>query len=363
MKYKKMPLELKVYIAYLHQDKGTRICELERRFSEYPKTTIYRAAKQKIGRAVEDKRHKNKGRPRKLILGDNDIIDQSVELLQTNKGIFTSKDVLQKFNVRESAISRRTVRRYLQEKKYGYFQCRKKGLLSPEDLTARLKFANQCKKLPTNFWTEGISFYLDGTSWVHKRNPASHAKTFRTRTWRKKCQGLKPACCTKGKKEGSGGRVAKFMTAVAHSKGIVKCYQYEGRINGEKFVKFIEEQFPDMFLKGNNKKGKLFLQDGDPSQNCKISREAMGKVGCRLFKIPARSPDLNPIENVFHLIGKRLREDAVSRNLTKETFRQFSKRIIHTVLTFPTNVIDKTIESMPRRIDSFIKCQGQRTKY
>ena len=118
-----------------------------------------------------------------------------------------------------------------------------------------------------------------------------------------------------------------------------------------------------MFLKGNNKKAKLLLLDGDPSQNCKISREAMKKVECRLFKILARSADLNPIENVFHLICKKLREDAVSRNLTKETFRQFSKRIIHTVLTFPTNVIDKTIESMSRRIDNVIKCQGERTSY
>ena len=256
---------------------------------------------------MEDKRHKNKERPRKLISEDNDITDQSVELLQTNKAIFTSRDVLQKLNVRESEISRPTVRRYLQEKKYGYFQCRKKGLLSPEDLTARLKFANQCKNLPTNFWTEGISFYLDGTSWGHKSNPASHVKTFRTKTWRKRSQGLKPACCAKGKKEGSGGSAAKFMVAVSHSKGIAKCYQYEGRINGEKFVKFIEEQFPNMFSIGNNKKGKLFLQDGDPSQSCKISREAMEKVGYCLFKISARSPDPNPIENVFHLIGKKRR--------------------------------------------------------
>ena len=45
MKYKKMSLALKVYITYLHQDKGTRICELKRQFSEYSKTSIYRAAK------------------------------------------------------------------------------------------------------------------------------------------------------------------------------------------------------------------------------------------------------------------------------------------------------------------------------
>ena len=95
----------------------------------------------------------------------------------------------------------------------------------------------------TNFWTEGISFYFDGTSWVHKSNPASHAKIFFTRTWRKGSQGLKPACYTKGKKEGSGGPKAKFLVAVSHSKGFAKCYQYKGRINGEKFVKFIEEQF------------------------------------------------------------------------------------------------------------------------
>ena len=57
-----------------------------------------------------------------------------------------------------------------------------------------------------------------------------------------------------GKKEGSGGRV-KFMVAVSHNKGIVKCYQYEGRINGEKFVKFIEGQFSVIFSKGNNKEG------------------------------------------------------------------------------------------------------------
>ena len=89
----------------------------------------------------------------------------------------------------------------------------------------------------------------------------------------------------------------------------------------------------------------------------------MEKVGCRLFEIPARSIDFNPIEKVFHLIGKKLREDAVSRNLTKETFSQFSKRKIHTLLAFSTDVIDKGIELMPRRIDSVIRSQGQRTKY
>ena len=119
-----------------------------------------------------------------------------------------------------------------------------KGLSSPDHVTAKLKFANELKIVPTNFRTESISFYLDGSSWVHKSNLDSHEKIFPTRTWRKKIQGFKLSYCAKGIEEVFGRRVAKFMVAVSYSKGIVKYYQY-------KFLNFIEEQFPNMFAKEN----------------------------------------------------------------------------------------------------------------
>ena len=63
-----------------------------------------------------------------------------------------------------------------------------------------------------------------------------------------------------------------------------------------------------------------------------------------------------------HLIDKKLREDAVSRNVTKETCTQFLERIFKTVLAFSIDVIDQSNESMPRYIDNIIKCHGQRRK-
>ena len=91
----------------------------------------------------------------------------------------------------------------------------------------------------------------------------------------------------------------------------------------------------------------------------------MDSIGCRLFKIPPRSPDLNPIENVFHLIGKQLKKDALENNLQRESYAQYCDRVKRSVLAFPAHVIDKTIgiESMPRRIAQIIKVKGQRTKY
>ena len=43
----------------------------------------------------------------------------------------------------------------------------------------------------------------------------------------------------------------------------------------------------------------MFLQDGDPSQNSKLSKQALKSIGTTKFDIAPRSPDLNPIENVY----------------------------------------------------------------
>ena len=109
-----------------------------------------------------------------------------------------------------------------------------KELLFPED------FSNQCKNLSKHFWTQGISFYLVVLLSSTKKIPAPNSKIYRRRTRRKRIQGLKPPCCAKIKKERTGERVTKFIVVVSHSKVIVKCYQCIERINGEKFVNFID---------------------------------------------------------------------------------------------------------------------------
>ena len=66
---------------------------------------------------------------------------------------------------------------------------------------------------------------------------------------------------------------------------------------------------------------------------------------------------------MFHLIGKQLKKDAITQNLDHETYKKFSKRTKKTVLNFPLDIINRTTESMPKRIDQVIKMKGQRTKY
>ncbi len=181
--------------------------------------------------------------------------------------------------------------------------------------------------------------------------------------WRKAGDGLSFKQTSKGSHEGTGGKTANFIVAIAYNRGVILAEQYEGNLNGEKFANFIREQFPSLFEKSSNPKGKLFLQDGDPSQNSMKAQNAMRSVRAKKFSIPARSPDLNPIENVFNNIKTQLREDALCRRITRETYDQFCERVRHTLLNYPAKIIDKTIETMEKRIDMVIKAKGQRIKY
>ena len=129
------------------------------------------------------------------------------------------------------------------------------------------------------------------------------------------------------------------------------------------FSKFLREHFPELFQRGNNNHGKLFIQDGDRSQNSRLSQDAFDSIPYSIFKIPPRSPDLNSIENFFHLAGQRLRKQSLEQKIQYESYEACCQRIRKTLLSFLVGLIDRTIASMLKRLDAIIKLKGQRTKY
>ena len=118
-----------------------------------------------------------------------------------------------------------------------------------------------------------------------------------------------------------------------------------------------------MFSIADKSPRRLWLQDGDPSQNSATARAAMERANCELLKIPPRSPDLNPIENIFKLVSDALREQAIKLRITKETYEEFKLRVISTIKSMPIETINNTIASMPNRLSQIIKKKGQRLRY
>ena len=360
---------MSAYIKFLHQQGNQSITDIYRKYgrdNNVSRATVGRHASSQIN-ILNGVIRKKSNAGRKKLLSQRDIrnVLRVFQQARSQNPNFTSKKIQLEAGL-NGLCSNRTVRRALNANALYYLQPRKKGLLSKKDLKDRVAFARNVKKRNLNnieHWTNGIAFYFDGTGFVHKTHPADQATAPKGRIWRKIGEGLHQGCTAKGSKAGYNGRVAHFFVSISYGKGVISCIQYLDTLTGAMFSQFMKDNFKDIFAKCGNSGSCTFLQDGDPRQNSKLAKDTMRSLGIECYGIPARSPDLNPIENVFHLVDIALAEEAVKKNIISETFEEFSTRVRNCMLTFSTDTIDRILESMPKRIDLIIKCKGRRLKY
>ena len=165
---------------------------------------------------------------------------------------------------------------------------------------------------------------------------------------------------SKGSKDLPGGKRLHFLVAIAFDRGVVLAKEYE-RMSGEYFSDFVRKNLSKLFTCESEQK--WFVMDNDPSQRSKAAKKAINETGATLFEIPPRSPDLNPIENLFHNVKSQLDKDALTRSIHHETWQQFKTRVQETILQTSITFIDNLLLSMPKRVEAVIKCKGLRTKY
>ena len=102
----------------------------------------------------------------------------------------------------------------------------------------------------------------------------------------------------------------------------------------------------------------MILPKRQPLQGSK----ALNNIGAKMQVIPARSPDLNPIENLFHIVRKKMEAEILEKNITHQSWDEFD-RVKFNIWSVSREYVDKTIGSMSRRIKDIAKLKGKRTKY
>ena len=162
-----------------------------------------------------------------------------------------------------------------------------------------------CKNITDLTFGHEIAFHFDGTAFTHKRNPVDQARAPQRRIWKKKNEGLANGCISKCRKKDTGGNLNKLVCS--YDKGVICCGPYE-RLCGTYFESFIDQHFERLFQVAGKGDRPLWIQDGDPSENSALARAAMQRVHSKLIKLPPQSPDLNPMENIFPIIGKILKK-------------------------------------------------------
>jgi hypothetical protein len=139
--------------------------------------------------------------------------------------------------------------------------------------------------------------------------------------------------------------------SISYCKGVTMCEELAEKLTGSSFGKFVVHHFPTTFKTSVNPEGKIFLQDGDPSQNSAAAMAAVCEIGATRMSIPARSPHINPIENLFHIIKKKLQADAIRENITRESYGEFTSTVKRTLEEANPLIIDRIINTMNKQFD------------
>ena len=135
----------------------------------------------------------------------------------------------------------------------------------------------------------------------------------------------------------------------------------KGTLDAKKYIDLLKKYLIPFIneLKNNNNDEFIFQEDNAPCHTAIITRNWKIKSNINVLPWPAQSPDLNPIENLWNELKRKLKKNEIKAKNKKESFNLLKDE------WYKTNprIINNLIESMPCRINAVLKSKGNQTRY
>ena len=276
-------------------------------------------------------------------------VNHAIRLISTGKAD-TAVDVTRALqDVINQPLSSQTTRRYLKEAGMKAVVKKKKPLLTAKHKRARMDFALAHKDYTVEDWKRVV--------WSDETKINRLGSDGRKWAWKKAGEGLSDRLVSGTVKFG-GGSVMVWGCMMWDGPGYA-C-KIDGRMDGDLFVSILEEDL-QASLEYYNKDTEdiIFQQDNDPKHTCKKAKEWFQDNGIEVLLWPAQSPDLNPIEQLWTYIKRRLADYETPPSGIIELW----ERVEAEWNKIEPKVCQDLIESMPRRVQAVIEAKGGYTKY
>lgn len=291
-------------------------------------------------------------KPRKLLekrggaKKTSSVTDDYIATLAKRDPFKSSRAIAAEIN---NEISARTVRRRLYNMKLPGRIARKVPLLRKANLEKRKHFAeghktwcgvDGVKKWQNILWSDETKINLFGNDC--ERNVR-----------RPKGQEFNPRYTKKTIKHG-GGNV--MVWGCFSWNGVGPIHLINDTMTKERYRDILEEVMLP-FAEENMPLRWIFQQDNDPKHSSKLVSEWFQRKGVEVLEWPSQSPDLNPIENLWGDLKKRIGKDAC-RNKA-----ELWQKIQDVWYNTPIETCRKLVNSMPHRIEKVIKNKGGYSGY
>lgn len=280
------------------------------------------------------------GKPKKLTPRDESWLFRQVRKEPT----LSCKRLANEFNSRfkQVSISAELVRRSLLNKGIGTYVSPKKPLLTKKQKKHRFDWCAERLDWDVAAWSK-IIFSDESNFEVINRKSKVLVKCRRSEKYLDRfCQ---------PRVQGGGGSVG-IWGCISHN-GTGVCHVYTGRINQHSYMDTLENALkPSGVLMYSPESEWIFQQDGASAHTAKSVKEWFDKENIHTIPWPARSPDLNPIENIWSWIDSNLVTTHIS-------LPEQLKDELHKIwLKVPPELCKNLIESMPKRVTACYKARG-----
>ena len=243
-------------------------------------------------------------------------------------------------------VTARWVRKVLGRNGFHWLPKRQKRRYSAAQRAQRMAFAKKVLALSARRLRERLSFAMDGVVLalppVDPTDRWNFCRYGNDHMWRKRSEGLRPALSGNdpyGKQVPlpralpmwGGCSAGGFAPVVFHKTKKLKVAEWQKAVASGKLAKAIKA------LKPVKPTGPwLVLCDNESFLRAKVVSQAHKESRVTLWHIPAKSPDLNPVERVWAWLRKKLRamdlEDASKKRkvLSKAAYRARVRRVLKT---------------------------------
>jgi len=139
--------------------------------------------------------------------------------------------------------------------------------------------------------------------------------------------------------------------------GIGNLVKIIGILTADMYIDILRKNLEALLLQVGLEDNFVFQQDNDPKHTAKIAQTFLKSSRIKVLDWPPQSPDLNPIENLWSILDKKVDKTGVTNTESyfvalKEAWEELDKKYFRNL-----------VESMPKRLQAVIKAKGGHTKY